>query len=160
MKHSDIAHYRQLNCLRRRFMTRGRRFPPVIEPAAMVDVVLLVLFFFMLSSSYVTRPGVRLSLPHMEPSDGLVMDALVVTLTRNDLLFFNDRRLEKEQLPGALHQAALERPDAPLVVEADEQVSVALQMFVVREASRAGISDIALATRGTAATREEPQDGL
>ena len=35
MKHSDIAHYRQMNMLRRRFQSRLRRFPPALEPAAM-----------------------------------------------------------------------------------------------------------------------------
>lgn len=148
MKHSDIAHYRQLNSLRRRFMSRGRRFPPSIEPAAMVDVVLLVLMFFMISSSYVTRPGVEISLPRMDQSNGLQMNALVVTLTRNNLVFFNDQRIELDRLPQALSRAKVEHPDVPLVIEADEQVPVSMQMQVVRDATRAGIEHINLATRG------------
>lgn len=148
MKHSDIAHYRQLSSLRRRFMSRGRRFPPSIEPAAMVDVVLLVLMFFMISSSYVTRPAVEISLPRMDQSNGLQMNALVVTLTRNNLVFFNDQRIELARLPQALSRAKIEHPDVPLVIEADEQVTVAMQMQVVRDATQAGIEHINLATRG------------
>ncbi|MGA0333944.1 MAG: ExbD/TolR family protein [Kiritimatiellia bacterium] len=148
MKHSDIAHYRQLNSLRRRFMSRGRRFPPSIEPAAMVDVVLLVLLFFMISSSYVTRPGIEITLPVSEQSQGFQMNAMVVTLTRNGLVFFNDKRTTLEDLPRALERARIENPDLPLVIEADESVTVAVQMRVVGQANRIGIENIALATRG------------
>ncbi len=155
MKHSDIAHYRQLNCLRRRFMSRGRRFPPSIEPAAMVDVVLLVLMFFMISSSYVTRPGVEISLPVSDQSVGIQMNAMVVTLTRNGLVFFNDQRTNLEDLPTALERARIENPDLPLVIEADESVTVSTQMKVVGQANRAGILEIALATRGG-----DPREGF
>lgn len=148
MKHSDIAHYRQLNSLRRRFMSRSRRFPPSVEPAAMVDVVLLVMMFFIVSSSYVTRPGVQISLPVSDRSQGFQMHAMVVTLTRNGLVFFNDQRLEIADLANALQRAHIENPDLALVIEADEAVTVETQMRVVGDATRAGIEEIALATRG------------
>ena len=151
MKHSDIAHFRQLNSLRRRFVARSRRFPPSLEPAAMMDVVLLVLLFFMISSSYVTRPGVRISLPVAEQAEGIPMQAMVVTLTEtqveNGMVFFNDHRMRLDDLPAALRRTRGENPDLPLVIEADEKVSVATQMRVFREAARAGITDIAIATR-------------
>jgi len=149
MKHSDIAHYRQLNTLRRRFRSRLRRFPPTLEPAAMMDVVLLVLMFFMISSSYVSRPGVEIQLPDVQTTSGLPMNALVVTLTRNGQLFFNDRRLQVEDLETALKRARQERPGTPLVIEADGEVPVALQMEIYEKGVQAGIQRIALATRGT-----------
>jgi biopolymer transport protein ExbD len=155
MKHSDIAHYRQLNSLRRRFITRGRRFPPSIEPAALVDLVLLVLLFFMISSSYVTRPGLEIRLPDVRGTTGIEMNAMVVTLTHNEQAFFNDRRIELPLLFEALTRARMQNPDLPLVIEADGRVSVETQMRVYRDAARAGIARIALATRG-AAGAEEP----
>lgn len=154
MKHSDIAHFRQLNSLRRRFVARGRRFPPSLEPAAMMDVVLLLLLFFMISSSYVTRPGVAISLPEAERSGGIPMQAMVVTLTqtqvRNGMVFFNDRRIRMEELPAALRRARGENPGLPLVIEADEKVTIATQMRIYRDAARVGITDIAIATRNPA----------
>jgi len=149
MKHSDIAHFRQLNTLRRRFHSRVRRFPPTIEPAAMVDVVLLVLLFFMISSSYVTRPGIEIELPDIPSQSGFPMNSLVVTLTRGGQIFFNDRRFELEGLGAALKQARLEKPDFPLVIEADGEVPVSLQMTIYEKGVMAGIDRIALATRGT-----------
>jgi biopolymer transport protein ExbD len=135
--------------LRRRFRSRLRRFPPALEPAAMMDVVLLVLLFFMISSSYVSRPGVEIQLPDVETTSGLPMDSLVVTLTRNGQIFFNDRRLQSRDLQTALERAHRERPDSPLVIEADGEVPVSVQMSVYEKGAKAGVSRIAFATRGT-----------
>ena len=153
MKHSDIAHYRQLTALKRHFTARSRRFPPVVEPAAMVDVVLLVLLFFVSSSSYVTRPGIRIRLPETLQAEGLSMNAAVVTLTQQGVVFFNDRRIPLADLPTAFEQFNFEHPDTLLVIEADARVEHGLFMQVHQLAVSAGIRDIAGATRKPATTR-------
>jgi biopolymer transport protein ExbD len=149
MKHSDIAHFRQLNSLRRRFVARSRRFPPSIEPAAMVDVVLLVLLFFMISSSYVTRPGVRIHLPESEFSEGIPMNAMVVTLTQQGLVFINDRRSSLEDLSPAFERMHAENPDITLVIEADERVTLGLDVEQVHPSASFALR--LAVTRSTAA---------
>lgn len=150
MKHSDIAHYRQLTALKRHFTARSRRFPPVVEPAAMVDVVLLVLMFFIISSSFVTRPGIRLTLPETDIAEGVPLNAMVVTLTQQGLIFFNDRRFESvEALRPAFERMRFEQPGLPLVIEADEQVSLGTNTRIYHLARQSGIEDVYLATRRT-----------
>jgi len=147
VKHSDIAHYRQLTALKRNFTARSRRFPPVVEPAAMVDVVLLLLIFFIYSSSFVTRPGIRLTLPAAEQAEGLPLNAMVVTLTRQGMVFFNNRRTSLEDLPGEFQRLHFEQPDLPLIIEADEQVTYGTLTRVHQAALAAGIREVAGATR-------------
>jgi len=147
MKHSDIAHFRQLNQLRRRFISRSRRFPPSIEPAAMVDVVLLVLLFFMVSPTFVSRSGVRISLPVSEARSSVPMRAMVVTVTAEGLVFFNDRRTSLEDLPRELLAEARRDPDLPLIIEADASLTLETQMRIYQNAVDAGIRDISIATR-------------
>ncbi len=156
MKHSDIAHYRQLTALKRNFTARSRRFPPLLEPAAMVDLALLLLVFFIYSSSFVTRPGIRLTLPEAEQAEGLPLNAMVVTLTRQGMVFFNDRRTELEQLPGEFQRMHFEQPDLPLIIEADEQVSYGTITRVHQAALRAGILEVAGATRKPQTPRSPP----
>lgn len=153
MKHSDIAHYRQLTALKRNFTARSRRFPPVVEPAAMVDVVLLLLLFFVYSSSFVTRPGIRLTLPAAEQAEGLPLNSMVVTMTRHGMVFFNDRRTTLEDLPDDFQRLHFEQPDLPLIIEADEQVSYGTITRVHQAALQAGIREVAGATRKPTARR-------
>lgn len=153
MKHSDIAHFRQLNHLRRRFVSRSRRFPPSVEPAAMVDVVLLILLFFMISPSFVGRSGVRVSLPTSEVRSSIPMRSLVVTVTAEGLVFFNDRRTTLEELPAELEWEAAREPDIPLILEADASLTLETQMRIYQYAVDAGIRDIFTATRQPAGAR-------
>lgn len=147
MKHTDIGHLRQLGVLKHHFATRRRRFPPVVEPAAMVDVVLLVLLFFIMASSFVTRPGVRLQLPEVSVAEGIPMNAVVVTLTQEGVLFFNDRRTRQDELRAAFDRVRFEQPGATLVIEADERVAQGEVMRVFQIARDAGITDVAQAVR-------------
>lgn len=147
MKHSDIVHYRQLTSLRRRFIARGRRFPPALEPAALVDVVLLVLLFFISSSAYVTRPGVHISLPASSYAEGIPLQAMVVTISQEGMVFFNDERTTLADLPAAFERMAFEKPEHTLVIEADERVTHLVLVQIYQDAREAGLKDIALATR-------------
>jgi biopolymer transport protein ExbD len=77
------------------------------------------------------------------------MNSLVVTLTRGGQIFFQDRRFESADLVEALKRAHRERPEYSLVIEADGEVPVSLQMQIYEKGLLAGIERIALATRGT-----------
>lgn len=148
MKHSDIAHYRQLTALKRNFSARTRRFPPVVEPAAMVDIALLVLLFFITSSSFVTRPGIRLTLPGTDMAEGVPLNAMVVTVAQENLIFFNNRRFTKaEDLRPAFERMRFEQPGLPLVIETEQSLSIDTNARIYHFARHAGIEEVYLATR-------------
>jgi biopolymer transport protein ExbD len=147
MKHSDIAHYRQFTQLRRRFISRGRRFPPTLEPAALVDVVLLVFLFFLTSSTFVARSGIRVNLPQTEAQASVPLRSMVVTVTAEGLVFYNDRRTRLEELPGLFAEVNRRDPGQPLMIEADGSLPLEIQMRIYQDAVNAGVKEIYTATR-------------
>ena len=60
----------------------------------LVDVIFLLLIFFMIGSSLVFQPGITVNLPETRQELKSVADKLIITLTNEKLLFFNDQRLE------------------------------------------------------------------
>ena len=60
----------------------------------LVDVIFLLLIFFMIGSSLVFQPGITVNLPETRQEFKSVADKLIITLTKEKLLFFNDQRLE------------------------------------------------------------------
>ena len=60
----------------------------------LVDVIFLLLIFFMIGSSLVFQPGITVNLPETRQEFKSVADKLIITLTKEQLLFFNDQRLE------------------------------------------------------------------
>ena len=91
-----------------RIRTRLRVLSSPFELAALVDLVFLLLIFFMLSSSLVFWPGMRveteIELPESQLTSMKAADKLVVTITQSDLLFFNDNPVDWDRLEYELHE--------------------------------------------------------
>ena len=107
-----------------------------------------MLLVYVYTSSYVIRqPGMRLSLPAIQNPDPLPYSSLVLTISRDSLVFFNDERVNLDELKTVMTRAAFDRSLNQLLIEADEFVQTATLMKVADIAREAGIRDIHLAGR-------------
>lgn len=137
-----------------------RRFKPTRRPAgvftigtAFCDASLLALAFFLAVSPFVLQPGINIALPRADFVGGARFDSMVLSISRGGWYYFNDERMDAEDLAGELARAAQLHPDAPLIIEADESVRHALVVAAWNAAVEAGISEVSIAT-GIAASRE------
>jgi biopolymer transport protein ExbD len=140
------------------FATRCEFAAGRIDPAPMVDVVFLLLIFLVLSSPFVLQPGFGIvDLPKSPVPQNVSFQGLVVTVSRNDMLFFNTQRISLSDLPAALRKAASESRNPELIIKADSQVPNGTVVKIMNMAFEAGISAVNLATRpelpGTAPSR-------
>ena len=129
-----------------RYLPRGRRGVSPVDPLALLDLLLLLGLFFFAQSSLVQRPVVPLELPRAPFLAGAPYTDLVVTISRENMIFFQDERTTMAGLRAAFAQAAYKQPDAGLVVEADGKVSYQTLLGVYQMAIEAGIDEVALAT--------------
>jgi biopolymer transport protein ExbD len=134
-------------------ITKGR-----IDPAPMVDVVFLLLIFLVLSSPFVLQPGFgTVVLPESNDATTVSFQALVVTVSRDNLLFFNTQAISLEDLPQALRKAASELRNPELIIKADRNVSYGTVMKIKSIAFEAGISAVNEATRPEVSTAAPPR---
>jgi len=133
--------------LRRLFLPRRRLVRGILDPVPLANIVLLFFLFFLVSSSYVIRPGITVNLPTSFFSDGAPYGAFVVTLSQEGMIFFNDDRILLDGLSSAFAQAAHEQPGATLVIEADERVPYRTLVEIYNKATAAGMREVVLATR-------------
>ncbi len=117
------------------------------ETVPFMDLALLVILFFMVQARFVLQPGIRVRLPAAPFDGGVGYEAMVVTLSQEGLVFFNDERTTLEGLSDAFAQAAHQNPDGILLIEADGRTPYSTIMEVQNMAMRAGIREAALATR-------------
>jgi biopolymer transport protein ExbD len=120
-----------------------------IDPAPMVDIVFLLLIFLVLSSPYVLQPGfgTTFGLPTSSSFTAATFQGLVVTVSRDDLIFFRNERITLEKLKTALQAAARESRNAELVIKADQQVPHGTIVKIEGIAFEAGISAVNIAVR-------------
>ncbi len=116
-------------------------FFPQITP--LVDVVLLVLIFFLVTATYTSVPQqIDVSLPETGITDRQVQTRLRLFITADGDYRLQDRRVAEDQISAALEQVAAEAPEpAVLLISADRRVEYQLLIDLIEKARLSGIDN-------------------
>ncbi len=115
-----------------------------IDMAPLIDMVFQLLIFFMLTSSFVVQPGIKVNLPKAITSEALHEKSLVILVTNSDLVYLNERPITTKELDSRLRIAAKEKK--PLLIKADSRASMGRIVEIWDMCRDAGISQINIAT--------------
>ena len=130
-----------------RFKTRLTVESGKLDSAPLVDVVFLLLLFFMLSSSFVFQPGIKVDLPVSSVSEQVKQEKIVVTITKEDIIFVNDIRTTLEGMKRRIQKEAARNSSMHLILKADNNVRHGKVVRIMSVAREAGIQSISIATR-------------
>ena len=119
----------------------------VISVAPLIDVLFLLLTFFMISSTFLEQPGIKLELPAAETAEVRELRAQTLVMTVDQGMFLNDRQISKEDLVGALRKGLGDSKDATLILRADREVTHGDVVGVMDVAKKAGIRRLVVATK-------------
>ncbi len=129
------------------FRPRSRRIAVPLDAAAFFNVLLVGILYYLVQSPFVLQPGVQVDLPEAAFADGQSYDALVVAVSQEGMVFFNDRRVTLPGLRAEFLKALHDRPGRSLLVEADRRVSHGTLVNIYNLAMDCGVKRISLATR-------------
>lgn len=118
-----------------------------IDIAPLIDVVFLLLIFFMLTSNFIFQPGIRINLPRAITSDILSEENAVITITAENLIYHNGRLVTVKELSSALKRIASAR--RPVLIKADRKASLGRIVEVWDICRQEGISRVNIATSQT-----------
>ena len=122
---------------------RTKRFiKPVINIAPVVDVLFLLLIFFMVTSTFVEQPNIKLELPSTRHSEATKIERMVLTISRDGQLFLQDKPVEKKDLEKELRRVILDTGDEVLVLKADKFVPYGVVIGIMDDAKGAGFKKV------------------
>lgn len=130
------------------------------SPLAFLDLALIVVLFFITLhySQLVRRPGIKLDLPQSEFRSGThynKFDTVLITLSREGMVFFNDELTNLDGLGALIAQAAYKNPEVSILIQADGNIDYGNLVRIYNMASEAGIESITMATSITPQTNQE-----
>ncbi len=112
----------------------------------LIDVVFLLLFFFLLSSTFVLQPGISVSLPFSRFTLEPQANQQIISITGGGapVIYFRDQRVTLVELGPLLDTA--KREGRPIIIKADRLTPYELVVAVSNAALERGVSSVALAT--------------
>lgn len=118
-----------------------------------VDITLVLLIIFLLTSNIISRASIPVDLPQAAHANQTVDKTLNVVVTVDGGLLLDGRSVSKTELRAAAAQAKAEDPAVRVVIAADRQVAYEAVVSTIDTVKDAGISAFALNIEHVAPTR-------
>ena len=120
-----------------------RKESPELNLTPLIDVVFLLLIFFMVSTTFDKESRIKVELPTAATQDEQVEDekVLAITIDANGRFYVDDREVvntEADTLKRAIEKAAGVRRDLPVIIKADARASFQAVFKVMDVTSQLG----------------------
>lgn len=116
-----------------------------LDIAPLIDVVLLLLIFFMLTSSFITPAGLRVDLPKSSVAEPQEDDNLVVVISEEGELYIDDELISWEDLRPRLASDSIASEKRILILHADQDARHGAVVRVMSLAREVGWKRMAIA---------------
>jgi len=123
-----------------------RRRKVSINIISLIDVVLLLLIFFMLTSSFVEQPGLKLDLPNTKSSVSEKSNKMEISILADGEMFLNGKAVSLNELEDIIRNQIKDIKDKSLLLRADKNVPYGKVVKVMDIARISGLEKIIIAT--------------
>jgi biopolymer transport protein ExbD len=117
----------------------------------LIDVVFILLLFFLVSSTFIRETGVEVSRPTSATGSSIEPEAIRIVIAESGNVYFEGNRMTLERLEDTLSGRLRARPDSLVVIVPDESVNAGRLIAVLDRARLSGAKDVAVATEAEGA---------
>jgi biopolymer transport protein ExbD len=115
-----------------------------IDLAPMLDFVMNLLIFFIITTSFVKDPGMVVVQPQAETAAYRETGNILIAVRDNGDIWMDRRQVDLREIRSLIERMHVERPEDSVVVVADKAARAGLVAKVMDEVKLGGIKDIAL----------------
>ncbi len=124
-----------------------RKVSTHLNIAPLIDVVFLLLIFFMLSSHFVTQPGIKLTLPTAVTGKLHLEEDIIIFITRDSNLYLNEEEISLKELLDKLRVKVGKAKKKTVIIKADEKIDLGLAVRVMDIAKQAEVEGLIISTK-------------
>jgi len=115
-----------------------------IDLAPMLDFVLNLLIFFIITTSFVKESGIVVVRPDAETAEHRESGNILISVRENGDVWMDRRQVDLREVRGLIERMHIERPDDSVVVVADKASRAGIVAQVMDEVRLGGVKDVAL----------------
>jgi biopolymer transport protein ExbD len=119
-----------------------------INITPMLDIVFIMLIFFIVTTSFIKEQGLEVSRPSNSPPKEIKQKKgpIVVKIDSSGLISVKGRILEPRAVQANLEREKAEKPDSPLIVAAHPEADTEALVTILDAAQAVGIGSVSVAT--------------
>ena len=115
----------------------------------MLDVVFIMLIFFIVTASFVKEAGIDVNRPDAQTAEKKQQGNILVAISASGQLWIDKRQVDPRALRANIERLKAENPQGAVVIQADKESKNGLLVKVMDAARLAGIENVSLAATET-----------
>ncbi|EJO93731.1 biopolymer transport protein ExbD/TolR [Ectopseudomonas mendocina DLHK] len=116
-----------------------------IDLTPMLDVVFIMLIFFIVTSSFIRESGVEVQRPQAETANPQDKGNILIAVTADGQIWMDKQSVDIRSVRAHVERMRVDQPEGAVVVQADKDARTGLVVQVMDQARLAGVQDVALA---------------
>ncbi len=126
---------------------RARQRQLEVNMAPLIDMVFILLIFFLVTTSFVRESGVDIQRPRAATAVSKENASILIGITADNRIFMENRQMDLDTLQLNVERALAENPEGIVVVVADQQSSTGTAVQVMDTCRLAGAASVSLAAQ-------------
>ena len=130
---------------RKKSQLGGEDEEATIDLTPMLDVVFIMLIFFIVTATFIKEAGIDVNRPYAPTSDEQADAAILVAISANDEIWIDRSLIDPPNVKNVIEKLHQENPKGSLVIQADENSTNEMLVVVMEAAKVAGVTNVAIA---------------
>ena len=118
---------------------------PGIDLTPMLDVVFIMLIFFIVTSSFIKESGIEVKRPQADSASSQEKGNILIAVTADGQVWLDKQVVDVRSVRAHVERMRQEQPEGVVVVQADQDARTGLVVQVMDQARLAGVPDVVLA---------------
>ncbi len=118
-----------------------------INITPMLDVVFIMLIFFIVTASFVKEAGIDVNRPDAQTAQKKEKANILIAISANNEIWIDRRRVDPRAVRANIERLHAENPQGTVVIQADKEAKTETLIQVMDSARLAGVYDVAIAAQ-------------
>ena len=118
-----------------------------VNMTPLIDMVFILLIFFIVTTSFVKESGVDVNRPSAKTAVKKEMANILISITPNGEVWMDKRQVDRRAVRANVERMHAENPEGAVVIIADKESKTGLLIEVMDQARLAGVTNVSIAAQ-------------
>jgi biopolymer transport protein ExbD len=124
---------------------RNKREESTLDLTPMLDIVFIMLIFFIVTTSFIKESGIEVNRPNAETAERDQKGNILVAISENNEIFIDRRKVDLRAIRPNIIRLKAENPEGSVIIQADKASQTGLLVEAMDQIRLAGVQEISIA---------------